>query len=204
DESGLAPKKVLIVVTDNETGELVGTYHTNSKTGQFLYILTPGKNYNITYQADNHLFYSENMEIPKQSNYYEINRSVLLNPIVVGSKITLNNIFFDFDKSTLRPLSNVEIRNLVQLMKSNPNLKVEISGHTDSKGDAAYNLKLSEQRAQAVVDKLIAAGIPADRMKAKGYGKTAPVSANKKANGKDNPEGRQLNRRVELKITEIN
>lgn len=204
DESGIPPKNVEITVTDNETEEVVGIYHTNSKTGEFLFILTPGKNYNITYQAEMHLFYSENIEIPKESNYYEIEKEVSLNPIVVGSKIVLNNIFFDFDKATLRPLSNVELRNLVMLLESNSNLKVEISGHTDSKGSHIYNQKLSEERAQAVVNKLTASGINAGRMKAKGYGKTMPNALNKKADGKDNPKGRQLNRRVELTITEIN
>ncbi|MEO6302779.1 MAG: OmpA family protein, partial [Bacteroidia bacterium] len=202
--AGMPAKKVMITVTDNETEEIVGVYKANAKTGQFLFILTPGKNYNITYQAENHLFYSENMEIPKQSTYYELKRSVKLHPIVVGSKITLNNIFFDFDKATLRPLSNVELKNLVMLMKSNPNMKVEISGHTDSKGDDAYNLKLSEERAQAVVNRLIEKGITTEHMKAKGYGETQPVAPNTKPNGSDDPEGRQLNRRVELKITEIN
>jgi outer membrane protein OmpA-like peptidoglycan-associated protein/tetratricopeptide (TPR) repeat protein len=203
DESNTAAKKVDITVTDNETGQIVGVYHTNSKTGQFLYILTPGKNYNITYQTPGHLFYSENIEIPKKSNYYEKSRSVSLHPIVVGSKITLNNIFFDFDKATLRKVSNVEIKNLVFLLKSNPTMKVEISGYTDSKGTDAYNQKLSEERAQAVVSKLVENGISADRMQAKGYGKSMPAAANKKANGTDDPEGRQLNRRVELKITEV-
>lgn len=204
DENGKPAKKVIITVTDNESGKIAGVYHTNSKTGQFLYILPPGKNYNITYQAQDHLFYSENIEIPKTASYYELNKSVALNPIVVGSKIVLNNIFFDFDKATLRNLSNVELQNLVLLLKSNPNLKVEISGHTDSKGDNTYNQKLSEERAQAVVNNLSENGIAPERMKAKGYGKTMPVSNNKKANGKDNPDGRQLNRRVELKITQIN
>ncbi|MGZ4118251.1 MAG: OmpA family protein, partial [Bacteroidia bacterium] len=204
DESGKPAKKVEIIVTDNETGQVVGVYHANSKTGKFLFILTPGKNYNITYQSKDHLFYSENMEIPKNSNYYEINRSVSLNPILVGSKIILNNIFFDFDKATLRTLSNVELKNLALLLKSNPNMKVEISGYTDSKGNDTYNQKLSQERAQAVVTNLIESGISADRMMAKGYGKTMPVAPNKKGNGKDNPDGRQLNRRVEFKITQIN
>jgi outer membrane protein OmpA-like peptidoglycan-associated protein len=204
DKLGTPAKKVRITVTDNETEQVVGIYNTNSKTGQFLFILTPGKNYNVTYQAEQQLFYSENMEIPKKSSYYELNREVALKPIIVGSKIVLNNIFFDFDKATLRALSNVELKNLVQLLKSNPNLKVEISGHTDSKGDLEYNQKLSEERAQAVVNHLAENGISADRMKAKGYGKTMPAAPNKKTNGKDDPEGRQLNRRVELKITEIN
>ncbi|HTA61030.1 MAG TPA: OmpA family protein [Bacteroidia bacterium] len=204
DELGKPAKNVIITVTDNENEQVVGVYHANSKTGQFLFILTPGKNYNITYQADNHLFYSENMEIPKESKYYEISKQISLPPIVVGSKIVLNNIFFDFDKATLRPQSNVEIRNLLLIMKGNPNMKVEISGHTDSKGTDAYNQKLSEERAQAVVKRLTENGIDAIRMKAKGYGKTMPAAANKKANGNDDPNGRQLNRRVELKITEIN
>jgi outer membrane protein OmpA-like peptidoglycan-associated protein len=203
DETGMPAKKVMITVTDNETEEVVGVYKANAKTGQFLFILTPGKNYNITYQAENHLFYSENMEIPKQSTYFELKRSVKMHPIVVGSKITLNNIFFDFDKATLRPLSNVELKNLVMLMKSNPNMKVEISGHTDSKGDDAYNMKLSDERAQAVVNRLVEKGITTERMKAKGYGETQPVAPNTKPNGTDDPEGRQLNRRVELTITEI-
>ena len=144
------------------------------------------------------------MEIPKKTNYYEIYKAIILPPIVVGSKIVLNNIFFDFDKATLRPLSNVELKNLVKLMQNNPTIKVEISGHTDSKGSIAYNQKLSEERAKAVVNYMKANGINANRMKAKGYGKSEPAAPNEKTNGNDNPEGRQLNRRVELKITEIN
>jgi outer membrane protein OmpA-like peptidoglycan-associated protein/Tol biopolymer transport system component len=204
DESDNIAKNAVITVTDNVTEQVVGVYHTNSTTGKFLFILVPGKNYNITYQEKGDLFYSENMEIPKESNYYEIDRAVSLDPIVVGSKIVLNNIFFDFDKATLRSLSNVELKNLVLLLKGNPNLKVEISGYTDSKGTTDYNQTLSEERAQAVVTRLAENGISSDRMKAKGYGKTLPVAANKKSNGSDDPAGRQLNRRVELKITEIN
>lgn len=204
DESGLPAKNALITVTDNETEKVIGVYKANSKTGAFLFILPPGKNYNITYQADQHLFYSENMEIKKETNYLEIKKAILLNPITVGSKIVLNNIFFDFDKATLRPLSNVELKNLVTLMRSNSNLKVEISGHTDNKGNDAYNKKLSEERAQAVVNRLIEKGISGSRLKAKGYGESNPSAPNSGVNGSDDPEGRQLNRRVELTITEIN
>ncbi len=203
DETGKPVKRAVITVTDNETGQVVGVYHANSKTGQFLYILTPGKNYNITYQSEGHLFYSENMDIPKKSSYYQISRAVSMTPITVGSKITLNNIFFNFDKATLRSVSNVELKNLILLLKSNPNMKVEIAGHTDSKGTDEYNQKLSEERAKAVVDYLTAHGIEAGRMKAKGYGKTQPAVSNTTASGKDDPAGRQLNRRVELRITEI-
>jgi len=204
DDGNKSSKNVEITVTDNETGQVVGVYHANNKTGQFLFILIPGKNYNITYQSQGHLFFSENMEIPRESNYYELNRAVSLDPISVGSKITLNNIFFDFDKASLRQASNVELNNLFILLKGNPNMKVEISGYTDNKGDDVYNQKLSEERAEAVVNNLIAKGIEVSRLKATGYGKTEPIAPNSKADGKDNPEGRQLNRRAELKITEIN
>ncbi len=204
DKSGKPLPNVEIVVTDNLNGELVGVFHPNSLSGKYIFILTPGKNYNITYQAEDHLFYSENREVPAETNYYEIYRPIMLDSIKVGGKITLNNIFFDFDKATLRPLSNVEIKNLVAIMKKYPKMKVEISGHTDSKGSDEYNQKLSEQRAKAVVNRLIESGIPAQRMKAKGYGKTMPDAQNKNKDGTDNPEGRQLNRRVEFTITEIN
>ena len=204
DEAGRPAKTVEITVTDNETGQIAGIYHSNSKTGNFLFILTPGKNYNITYEAKEYLFYSENMEIPKESNYYEINRVLSLKPIVIGAKITLNNIFFDYGKAELRSLSDVELNNVAELLKNNPKLKVEISGHTDNKGDDEFNQKLSEERAKAVVDHLIRLGISTERMEAKGYGKTRPVAENINADGTDNPEGRQLNRRVEFEITGIN
>ena len=203
DKSGKPLINVEIVVTDNVNGELIGVYQPNSLSGKYVFILTPGKNYNITYQAEDHLFYSENREVPMETNYYEIYRPIMLDSIKVGGKITLNNIFFDFDKATLRPLSNVEIKNLVNIMKKYPKMKVEISGHTDSKGSDEYNQNLSEQRAKAVVNRIIESGISAQRMKAKGYGKKMPAAQNKNKDGSDDPEGRQLNRRVELTITEI-
>ena len=202
-DDGKVPNDITIVVTDNETGNVVGTYRPNIKTGQYLFILTPGKNYNISYEADGFLFYSENREISKKTNYYEIYKAIQLPPVIVGSKVVLNNIFFDFDKATLRNISNVELRNLTRFLNKYPRVIVEISGYTDSKGTAEYNLKLSEERAQAVVNFLIAKGISKDRMVAKGYGEGLPAATNLNSDGSDNPEGRQLNRRVELKIIEI-
>lgn len=203
DQAGKVPKNIVITVTDNETGRLVGVYRTNSKTGQYVMILTPGKNYNLVYEAEGFMFYSENRDIPKNTNYYEIYRPVLLPPLIVGSKVVLNNIFFDFDKATLRATSNVELRNLVRFMNKYPAVSVEISGYTDSKGTEEYNMKLSQNRAQAVVAYLLGKGIASDRMTAKGYGEKNPDAANQKPDGSDDPAGRQLNRRVELKITSI-
>ncbi|MCE3278764.1 MAG: hypothetical protein K0S44_955 [Bacteroidetes bacterium] len=203
DSDGKVPKGIEITVTNNETGKIVGVYKPNSKTGQYLFILTPGKNYNISYDADGYLFYSENRQIPKKTNYYEVNKTIQLPPIVVGAKMVLNNIFFDFDKATLRQTSNVELNNIMRFMNKYPKVVVEISGYTDSKGAADYNLKLSKERAAAVINYLIAKGIAKERMTAMGYGESSPDAPNMTSEGDDNPEGRQLNRRVELKIIDI-
>jgi len=203
DFYGAVPKDIEITVSDNETGELVGSYRTNSKTGQYLFILTPGKNYNISYEADGFLFYSENREIDKKTNYYEIFKAIQLPPITVGSKIILNNIFFDFDKATLRNTSTVELKNILKFLNKYPNVSIEISGYTDSKGTTEYNLNLSQERALAVVNYLIEKGANKDRFKSKGYGEASPDAKNQNADGTDNPDGRQLNRRVELKIIEV-
>ncbi|MFN4235462.1 MAG: OmpA family protein [Bacteroidia bacterium] len=204
DAYGNVPKDVVIIVSDNETGEVVGTYIPNSRTGNYLFILPPGANYNISYEAEGYLFKSENIDIPEDANYFQVNKAIELEAIQVGSKIVLNNIFFDFDKATLRDISKVELEKLTKLMELNTQMKVEISGHTDAKGNEDYNLKLSQDRAQAVVDYLINRGIDKNRMIAKGYGKLKPIAPNYNADGSENPEGMQLNRRVELKILSIN
>jgi outer membrane protein OmpA-like peptidoglycan-associated protein len=203
DSDGNVPKGVLITVTNNETGKVVGNYNPNKKSGQYLFVLPAGKNYNIAYEADGYLFYSENREVPKNTNYYAMYKDIELPTVTVGSKIILNNIFFDFDKATLRPISSVELKNIIKLLNKYPKVIVEIAGYTDSNGSVEYNLILSESRASSVVAYLKAHGIDSTRMIPKGYGEGSPDAKNKNTDGSDNPEGRQLNRRVELKIIEI-
>jgi outer membrane protein OmpA-like peptidoglycan-associated protein len=203
DPQGKVPQGIKITVTDNETGKIQGTYKANSKTGQYLFVLTPGKNYNISYEAEGFLFYSENREVTKKSNYYEAYRDIQLPLIVAGSKVVLNNIFFDFDKATLRKTSNVELKNLIRFLNKYPKVVIEIAGYTDSKGSDEYNLKLSKDRALAVVTYLTDNGINKERLLSSGYGESSPEAPNQNLNGEDNPDGRQLNRRVELKIIEV-
>ena len=200
DAYGAVIKNVEITVTDITTNELVGQYQSNSITGKYLFILTPGRNYSICYSAEGFMFCSVNKDMLDAKNYCEINNVVQLPSITVGSKIVLNNIFFDFDKTTLRPESKAELEKLFNFLTKYSNLKVEISGHTDSKGDASYNNALSENRAKVVVNYLTDKGIKPERMVAKGYGATNPAAPNENKDGTDNPEGRQLNRRTELKI----
>ncbi len=192
--------EVFITVTDNETGIVIGTYHVNTVSGCYILVLPSGKNYNVTYEVENYLFQSTNIDVAKESNYYEIHDVIQLQPLVVGSKIILKNLFFDFDKSSLRPASNVELTKLIAILTKYPNMVVEISAHTDSQGTDAYNLVLSDQRAKSVVDFLIKKGIPSYQLVSKGYGETQPAVSNTHPDGSDNPVNRQLNRRVELKI----
>jgi outer membrane protein OmpA-like peptidoglycan-associated protein len=194
---------VFITVTDNETGIVSGTYHANTVSGCYLLILPSGKNYNVTYEVENYLFQSTNIDVAEGSSYKEIHDVIQLQPLVVGSKIILKNLFFDFDKSSLRPASNVELNKLIAILTKYPNMVVEISAHTDSQGTDAYNLVLSEQRAKSVVDFLIHHGIPSFQLVSKGYGETQPAQPNTNPDGSDNPVNRQLNRRVELKILRI-
>lgn len=108
--------------------------------------------------------------------------------------IVLKNIFFDFDKATLRPESVAELNRLTELIDDYSTIKIEISGHTDNKGSLEYNTQLSESRAKAVVDYLIEHEINAGRLSYKGYAFAEPIADN------DTEAGRQLNRRMEFKI----
>lgn len=112
----------------------------------------------------------------------------------VGATVVLNDIYFQFDRSTILQQSYKELSNLVNLMQDNPKMRIEIGGHTDDQGSASYNLRLSESRAKAVADYLIAKGIDPKRLQYRGYGKTRPIADNK------TEEGQAKNRRVEIKI----
>lgn len=92
----------------------------------------------------------------------------------------VENIFYDFDKATLRPESCVALDSIVQMLKLNPNITVEMASHTDRHGSDEYNIALSNRRAQSVVDYLVAAGIPADRLQAQGYGESRPKTVTKR------------------------
>jgi len=183
-----------IELIDNEKNKVIANFKSNAKTGKYLVSLPAGKNYGLAVKAKGYLFHSENFDIPKTAGYSEVIKDIALKKVAVGSKIVLKNIFFAFDKATLRDESTSELERLTKLLNDVPTLKIEISGHTDSKGADVYNQKLSERRAHAVVDYLVAAGIVKDRLTYKGVGEAEPVATN------DTDEGRQENRRTEFKV----
>ncbi|MDE6832375.1 MAG: OmpA family protein, partial [Muribaculaceae bacterium] len=98
----------------------------------------------------------------------------------INKPVVIDNIFYDFDKATLRPESKTALAEMVQVMNDNPNITIEMASHTDRKGSEEYNIKLSQRRAQSVIDYLIEAGISADRLQAMGYGKSRPKTITKK------------------------
>ncbi|MCU0416645.1 MAG: OmpA family protein [Cytophagaceae bacterium] len=190
------PIEAKIEVFDHSTGTTLGKYFSNSATGKYIVILPAGKNYAIEVDAREYLFYSKNIDIPALLEYKEIEDLICLDKIAKGTKIILHNVFFDVDKASLRTESELELNKLFEILLKNPSLKIEVSGHTDSDGDAAHNLSLSEARAHAVKDYLILKGIDPNRIVYKGYGESVPIAEN------TSPENKQLNRRTEIKILE--
>lgn len=200
NKQGQSIPGAVINVNDNATGKLLNTYYTNSDSGAYFFVLNRGQNYNISYEAKGYLFHSENINVPKVAEYSDMRKDVVLDKVEAGAKVVLNNIFFDSNKSTLRKESKVEIDKLIALMKEYPEVVIEVSGHTDNKGNDAANMTLSQARSQAVVNALIKKGANKQNLIAKGYGETAPIAPNTLPNGKPDVKGMQQNRRVEMKI----
>jgi outer membrane protein OmpA-like peptidoglycan-associated protein len=179
-------------IVDLETKKEI--YKGNTTAGSFFVNIEANKNYALNVQKEGYLFYSQNINLTATTSTKPNQLEVLLEPISSNNKIVLNNVFFDFDKTDVKPASFVELDKLVELLQKNPTIKIEISGHTDNKGDDLYNQTLSQKRAESVVNYLTQKGILKTRLVAKGYGKTQPVAPN------DTEENKAKNRRTEVKI----
>lgn len=193
-----------IEIIDNEKNEVLGSFYSNEETGKYMFTLPSGKNYGIVVTAVNYLFYSDNVTSADTAQYEQIIKDVDLQRIETGTTIVLKNIFFDTDLATLKNESTTELMRLMRLMGSNPKLVLEFSGHTDTRGSEAHNLDLSERRAKAVVDYLISKGIPASRLKHRGYGERQPKISDeeieKMTSEKEKEAAHAQNRRTEIKI----
>ena len=127
-----------------------------------------------------------------------------LEPIILEKAIVLDNIYYEFAKWDITPVAAQELDRLVDILIDNPEISIELSSHTDSVDTEAYNIRLSQRRAESAVNYIIQAGISPDRIVAKGYGETMPIARNTNPDGTDNPEGRAKNRRTEFKVIRIN
>ena len=190
------PIEASIDIIINKTGDIYTSLSSNSATGKFLLSLPAGENYGISVAAQGYLFHSENFDLPNGDGFNMVNKDIKLNNIQVGSNITLKNVFFNTGKWSVKEDSYSELERLVLLLSDLPELRIEISGHTDNIGTNSYNELLSQRRADAVVSYLVAKGIDKNRLIAKGYGQSIPVESN------DTEKGRSVNRRTEFKIIE--
>lgn len=171
---------------------------TNKSTGvvEFSIKEEAAKDYRLSIESEGYMFVNQNVRLDGMSEQEkELTRTVELRKLETGMVSILRNIYFDFDKATFQQESYNELNKLERMMQQNPMMRVEIAGHTDNIGTAAYNLALSKRRAEAVKDFLTKKGIDARRITAVGYGKSRPLASND-----DEEEGRELNRRVEFKV----
>ncbi len=188
------PLFATIELFDIEQSHLLTSFTSDSMTGKYTLLLPSGVNYGVSVKKEGYLYYSENFNVLHSEESQTINQVISLNKIEVNQTIVLKNIFFDVNKTTLKSESAMEIENAYRLMVDNPTIEIEISGHTDNVGSAAYNKKLSQGRALAVVNALKEKGIDPGRMKSVGYGFDKPVAPN------NTESGRAQNRRTEFKI----
>ena len=186
----LAGMEASIEFMDLEDPSMV--YHFNTDgTGAYKAMLPPGI-YAMHASAKGFLLHSENIIVVKGIN--DVDLDISMKPIETGSEAVLRNIFFDVDQATLRSPSLAELGRVLDMMRENPALELEVGGHTDGDGSTAHNQALSEARAQAVVDHLVNNGVDPERLQAKGYGASQPVAPN------DTPENKALNRRTSLQV----
>ena len=162
---------------------MVGNDGTNLKLsvkgdGSFTQEIETGVDYVFLGTCKGYLNHKEELRVDTATVSAEY---VLQFPLAdISAPVLIDNIFYDFDKATLRPESKTALDELVKLLNENPNVTIELSAHTDYKGSAAYNERLSQRRAESVVNYLIEHGIAADRLTPKGYGKLKPKTVKRK------------------------
>jgi outer membrane protein OmpA-like peptidoglycan-associated protein/tetratricopeptide (TPR) repeat protein len=197
DKESLKPLAAKFELIDLMSGDVTVESFSNESDGAFLVSLPTGRDYALNASKDGYLFYSENFSLRNKDSDEPYKQDVPLEPIQVGKKIVLKNIFFETAKYNLKESSKIELNKLSNFLQRNSNLKVEISGHTDNIGSAQSNQELSKNRAQSVYQYLIDAGIDSSRLQAVGYGASKPIADN------ESEEGRAKNRRTEFKIVAL-
>lgn len=182
-----------VELTDVDSRRVISKLQTDEE-GNYLITLPEGKDYAFNVNRKGYLFYSDNFSLIKNTpdSFFVVN--IPLQPIEAGAAIVLKNIFFDVNKSELKPASTSELDKVVILLNDNPKLTIQISGHTDNVGKDADNLTLSVNRSKSVINYLISKGVNAKRLTSKGFGATKPIAKN------DTEEGRSQNRRTELNV----
>ncbi len=194
DKETRKPLQAKFQLINLRTKERVFSAESNPKNGNFLLCLPLNENYAFHAAKPGYLFFSENFSLKNIRLDENFKLNIPLKPIKKGENIVLKNVFFDTDKYLLKQESNVELLKLVDFLKKNPTIKIELGGHTDKQGTAQHNKTLSMNRAKAVYLFLIEHQIAPERLTYKGYGFTKPIDTN------ETQSGRARNRRTEYKI----
>ncbi len=184
---------------DKDTTKESGIARSNPNNGSYKISLRAGKLYGFRAEAKGYIAVDENLSLVDLTEFKEVEKNLYLVPIEIGQTISLNNIFFSPNSAKMLPSSYPEIDRVTQFLKDNPQIKIEIHGHTDNgvAGTAeSYLQQLSEERAKSIAEAIIKRGIKPNQVKYKGFGSSKPIADN------NTPEGRQKNRRVEFVITE--
>jgi len=166
----------------------------SSPTGEYQAKFPEAKTYGVEILAKDYLFFLDAVDMTMASTDEPFIRDFILEKVEVGTKVVLENIYFETNKATLTEASYPQLNQVIIFLESNETVKLEISGHTDNVGSLKVNLKLSDERAKAVVDYMISKGIDKSRLEWKGYAFNQPIAPN------DTPAGREKNRRVEFKV----
>ncbi|MEA3310877.1 MAG: OmpA family protein [candidate division WOR-3 bacterium] len=192
------PLAAAIKWEDLATGENAGELRSNPQDGSYFIVLPLGANYGYYAEKEGYYPVSKNVDLTEQTEAVDITEDIALASISEikekGTAVRINNIFFEFDRYSLRPESFPELDRLAKVLKESPDMKVEIAGHTDNVGTEEYNLELSRKRAQSVVGYLISVGCSRTNLIPMGYGEKKPIDTN------DTEQGRASNRRVEFKF----
>ncbi len=188
------PTSANIEFSDINDNKVITTTISNEFTGDYEAYLNSGKIYAMVVTKDGYLFHSDKIDLETADSNLIVNKDINIKPIDTGSVITLQNIFFDFGKSIVKPNSYPELDRIVKLMEENPNIIVEVSGHTCNVGTYNFNKKLSEDRARAICKYIYDKNIDRFRLIYIGHSYDFPKDSN------ETEEGRQKNRRADLKI----
>ena len=194
DQSTKKPIEAEVVIEDLDKKLPAQNINFDPSVGEFKLVVNLEKQYGLTAKKQGYQSASTVIDLSNEKKYQEITKEILLAPIEVGQKITLNALLFKQSLAELLPTSIPELERLKETMIQNPNLEILLEGHTDNQGDFDENLKLSKARVEEVKKYLTTNGIAQNRIQTKGLGSTQPVSSNYQELTRKN------NRRVELTI----
>ena len=196
DKNTQQPVEASIDLADLSNKSPKDRIETADENGEIMLCLPLSHNYSFTVSEPGYLFYSQSILLKDAKTLVDpLILDIKLEPIEVGAKMDLYNIYFETDSFRILPESEPELERLTVFLQNNPKLEVEIQGHTDNTGTPEKNQVLSENRAKSVVNYLVEKGISSSRLEFKGYGADIPVASN------ETEAGRKLNRRTTIKIS---